>query len=116
MKLFFTIILFFSFIRVVNAEEYLCSASLSKFGKPDEVEIKKYKRTGNKFQKISQYGTSNHSILNETSEILILSEIAPNSIFVTIINKNTREFVEQYITILKNLNGNALTGKCIVSY
>ena len=100
----------------VNAEEYLCASDLGAFNRSDEVEVKKYTRRGNSFEKTSQNGKSNFSILKETNKFIILTKTYQYpDVFVTIIDKNTNEFYENYLTISTGSQpAKPLFGKCII--
>ena len=99
----------------LNAEEYICSASLSDFDRPGEIETKTYKRDGNLFLKTYQYGEDYFSILKENNEFIVLTQTYNYpAVFITIINKNKKTFYENYLTIRKK-PARPLLGKCIIS-
>ena len=104
----------------LNSEEYICSASLSDFDRPGEVETKTYKRDGNLFLKTYQYGKDYFSILKENNEFIVLTRTYNYpSVFITIINKNKKTFYENYLTTITSTfakeSAKPLVGKCIIS-
>ena len=80
----FTSIIFFT--GHVKSEEYICSAELSAFGRPGEVESGKYQRIGNYFVQTTENGKFKFSILKETSKFIVLAE--------------TYDYPDVFITIL----------------
>lgn len=103
----------------VFAETYYCSAELTNFGRSGEIEYKIYKRDGIHFKKLdSKLEVSEFEIIKETTNSIILNEIYEYpALFVTIIDKESLDFVEEYITIdceEFNCKGAIAKGKCLL--
>ena len=111
----FTSIIFFT--KNVKSEEYICSAELSAFGRPGEVEIGKYERIGNYFLATFESGKSKFSILNETSEFIVLAKTySYPDVFITILDKQKGTLYERYLSITEgNKKSMPTIGTCIVS-
>ena len=106
-----------SFIKSAIAEIYICSAELSSFGRPGEVETKTYKRKGSFFVRNNKKGEYDHSILKETNSFIILTRTYDYpDLFITIIDKKKLNFIESYSSIEVNYNTKIPTsGKCFIS-
>ena len=106
-----------SFIKSAIAEKYICSAELSSFGRPGEVETKTYKRKGSFFVRNNEEGEYDHSILKETNSFIILTRTYDYpDLFITIIDKKKLNFIESYSSIEVNYNTKIPTsGKCFIS-
>jgi len=98
----------------VFAEEYLCGADISKFSDEGNLEIKSYTRLGNIFMRETQYGKSIFTISDETNAVLILTQSEPpETIFITIIDKKNKTFLEHFINISRE-KSIGLSGECLV--
>lgn len=104
----------------VFAETYYCSTELTNFGRSGEFEYKIYKREGIHFKKLdTKLEVSEFEIIQETTKSIILTETYEYpALFVTIIDKESLEFVEKYITIdceEFNCKGATTKGKCLLN-
>ena len=111
----FTSIIFFT--GHVKSEEYICSAELSAFGRPGEVESGKYQRIGNYFVQTTEDGKFKFSILKETSKFIVLAETYDYpDVFITILDKQKGTLYERYLSITEgNKESMPTIGTCIVS-
>ncbi len=109
------------FADVSLAETYSCSASLAKYGRPNESSIRTYNRIGSVFLKISKYGKYKFNVLHESEDTIIIYEVnqfsVGASLFTALINKKTLEFIENYSSFgnLESNNSPQTTGTCIVN-
>lgn len=104
----------------VLAETYYCSNELTNFGRPGEFEYKIYKRQGTQFKKLyTNLEVHELEIIQETTKHIILAErYAYPALFATIINKESLEFVEDFITIdceEFNCKGTSSKGECLLN-
>jgi len=115
-KVLIFILVLFSFS--VNAEEYICSGDVSKFSNNESnatIQTKSYERVNNFFIRHSQYGKSKFNIFTETDFILILTQEDPiGTIFVTMIDKQNKKFLEHFIHSTSNEYLSGLLGDCII--
>ena len=106
------------FSSSVVAEVYSCSHELSRWNRSGEVETKTYTRYGNTFE--HNLGWT-FNIIKENDDILILLKLNHyiESVSVTIINKKTKEFTENFTQINDAkevpIDGQVY-GKCIITY
>ena len=113
-KLSLYIFLILIWCNVGFAEIYACSADLTRFGRPGEVETKIYVREGNFFY-------NNHDwkfdIYKEDRKEIHLITGTRTSMLIAIINKETNEFTEGYLSIEDSKENEQVSntyGKCVI--
>jgi hypothetical protein len=114
-KISFYVFLFLMICEVGFAEQYVCSADLTRYNRPGEIENKLFSRKGNFFYNHRNWKFNIHFENNE--EIHLIKETSSYSIFVVIINKKTKEFTEKFLSIedsRENDNTPLMYGKCVV--
>ncbi len=96
------------------AEIYACSGDLTRFGRPGEMENKIYKRDGKFF-----YNHLDWKFLinfENDKQIHLIKVSSGSSIFTVIIDKQTKEFTESFLSVdnaRKNENTPLMYGKCV---
>ena len=104
-KLLLIFLMFLS--TTVFSEEYNCAGIWN-----DEVEMKVYTRNGDHFIH-NRLGRA--EITSETSEILMMHiVISDDSIFIAIINKSNKKFMENFVYLNDPLPTKPLVGNCLV--
>jgi len=104
----------FLFSSGALSEEYVCSGI---FNLGTDIEIKTYTRSGNHFNKVTQWGEERVGINHETKDFIILTGTYQYpSVFVTIIDKNNKIFMEHYIQFSEKNAIKPLTGACLVKH
>ena len=113
-KILGIVILCLLLCNVGLAEIYACSADLTRFGRPGEVETKIYVREGNFFY-------NNHDwkfdIYKEDRKEIHLITGTRTSMLIAIINKETKEFTEGYLSIDDSKVHEQVSntyGKCVI--
>ena len=112
----FLIILFTGILwcNVGFAEIYACSADLTRFGRPGEVETKIYAREGNAFYNHLDWKFTIHKENNK--EIHLITGTS-QSMLIAIINKETKEFTEGFLSIEDSKENEQVSntyGKCVL--
>ena len=122
MKKYLILLILMLSANISFAETYSCSASLARFGRPNESETKTYQRIGTTFLKVSRFGKNQFQILYESEDSLVLYEVKQYSkaaaLFTALIHKQKLEFIENFssLTDLESNNSSSqITGKCIVN-
>ena len=96
----------------VLSEEYVCSVSYSK---SDVLEVKTYQRNGSVFIKNDQFGESIFQITYETEEFIILNQTYEYPwIFITFLDKENKNIVEEFTMFDKTDSFSRITGKCLI--
>ncbi len=96
------------------AEIYACSGDLTRFDRPGEIENKIYKRDGKFF-----YNHHDWKFLinfENDKQIHLIKVSSGLSIFTVIIDKQTKEFTESFLSVdnaRKNENTPLMYGKCV---
>ena len=96
------------------AEIYACSADLTRFGRPGEVETKIYAREGNFFYNHLDWKFTIHK---ENKKEIHLITGSSQSMLVAIINKETKEFTEGFLSIEDSKENEQVSntyGKCVL--
>ena len=113
-KLSLYIFLILIWCNVGFAEIYACSADLTRFGRPGEVETKIYSREGNFFYNHHDW---KFKIYEENKKEIHLIAGSSVSMFIVIINKETNEFTEGYLSIEDSKENEQVSntyGKCVI--
>tara|TARA_Y100000816_G_C25889417_1_gene464021 strand:- start:69 stop:431 length:363 start_codon:yes stop_codon:yes gene_type:complete len=110
-------ILFFSF--PVFSETYVCSHELTKFGQPGEIETLAFERDRGSFKYIYMGVVRDRfQISVETESMIILTDVdssPPESIDVVFLNKDTKEWGRDFLTLEDIINpGPPNNGKCVI--
>ena len=114
-KLLGIVVLGLLWCNVGFAEIYACSVDLTRYGRPGEIETKMYVRKGNFF-----YNNRNwkFDIYKEDKKEIYLIEKITDSLFIVIINKETKELTESFLSIEDSRENNEgrpnSYGKCVV--
>ena len=114
-KIFFLVFLFSVVCQIGFAEQYACSGDLTRYGRPGEIETKLYSRKGDFFYNNHNWKFYIHFENNE--EIHLIKETSTYSMFTVIINKKTKEFTENFLSIEDSRSSEkraAMYGKCII--
>ena len=90
------------------SEEYNCAGAWN-----EEVEIKTYTRNGDHF---IHNTLGKVEITNETVEKLIMHLAFSDAIFIVIIDKINKNFMENYIDLNDLLPAKPLIGNCLIQY
>ena len=70
----YLIILLITYSQLTYAETYSCSSELSRYGRPGELEIATFIRTGKSFERIGKTGTIKLEVIHENSNDIFLAE------------------------------------------
>jgi hypothetical protein len=117
-NILFTIILITS-ISIFSQDKYVCTASLSVYNRPDEVQVVVYEKSGDLYKRTNDK-TNNvayYKILQDNAEFITLVESYEGrpSLFVVFINKVEKTFYEQYLSEDERFDGDApLRGTFII--
>ena len=96
------------------AEIYVCSTEMSRFNRTGEVEKTIYTRKGNFFY--NQIKMKFKIFLENDNEIHLVDDFMPDAIYSIIINKKTKEYASNYLSIEHNRDNDSYPlfyGKCI---
>ena len=113
-KLFLCVLLNLMWCNVGFAEMYACSAELSRFDRPGEVETSIFTRKGNFFYNELNWKFKIHKETNDEIHLVHINNTP--SIYAIILNKKTNEFAENFMDIesyKKNESKPLLFGKCV---
>ena len=96
-KLVSYIFVFLMFFSVGFAEIYACSGDLTRFGRPGEIETKLFTRKGSFFYNHLDWKYKIH--FENDKQIHLIRENVATHMYIVIIDKKTKEFTEQFMSI-----------------
>ena len=113
-KISFYVFLALIWCNVGFSEIYACSGDLTRFDRPGEIENKIYKRYGKFFY--NHYDWKFLINFENDKQIHLIKVSSGLSIFAVIIDKQTKEFSESFLSVdnaRKNENIPLMYGKCV---
>lgn len=117
LKMKVIVFLIFSLVSLnIFSEEYVCSAELSAYGEPGEVQTKVFQRKGNMFKHITKDEENYREILLETEEFIILVQTYTiPSVYMIYLDKKNGNFTEDFLFLDKEVHTTKrLVGKCLI--